>query len=55
MTMDEFYNLDNYIGNPVHDMEVDYDCHINTGELPSEVGDTDLEDFIKNLNNRYKI
>lgn len=50
ITMDEFDNLDIYNGNPVHDMEVDYDYHINTGKLADEFGDTDLDDFINNLN-----
>ncbi len=48
--MDEYEDLDSYNGNPVHDMEVDYDFHINTGELPAEFGDSDLDDFINNLN-----
>ena len=48
--MDELDNLDYYNGEPVHDMEVDYDYHINTGELADEFGDSDLDDFIANLN-----
>lgn len=48
--MDELDNLDYYNGEPVHDMEVDYDFHINTGELTDEFGDSDLDDFIANLN-----
>ena len=31
--MDELDNVDYYNGEPVHDMEVDYDYHINTGYL----------------------
>ena len=31
--MDDLDSLDYYNGEPVHDMEVDYDYHINTGEL----------------------
>ena len=48
--MDEYEDLDTYNGNTVHDMEVDYDFHINTGELPDEFGDADLDEFIDNLN-----
>lgn len=47
--MDEYEDLDTYIGDSVHDMEVDYDFHINTGELPVAFGDSDLDDFINNL------
>ncbi len=39
-----------YNGDHVHDMYVDYDYHINTGELADEFGDSDLDDFINNLN-----
>lgn len=48
--MDEYEDLDTYNGDSVHDMEVDYDFHINTGALPDEFGDSDLNDFINNLN-----
>lgn len=48
--MDEYEDLDSYNGNPVHDMEVDYDFHINTGELPDCFEDDNLEDYINNLN-----
>lgn len=48
--MDEYEDLDTYNGDSVHDMEVDYDFHINTGELTDEFGDSDLDDFINNLN-----
>lgn len=48
--MDEFDNIDNYNGDPVHDKESDYDYNINTGELPFNFGDTNLDDFINNLN-----
>lgn len=40
-TFDNFYNE-----NPVHDMEVDYAYHINTGELSDIYND----DYINNLN-----
>ena len=36
-------DLDTYNGDPVHDMEVDYDFHINTGELPAESEEDLLE------------
>lgn len=48
--MEEFDNLDNYKGNRVHDMKVVCDYHIYIGELPLESGNTDLDDFINNLN-----
>lgn len=32
MTMDEYDDLDAYIGDPVHDGWVDFDFHENTGE-----------------------
>lgn len=49
-TMDVLDDLGTYNGDIVHDMTVDYDYHINTGELDDEFGDTDLDDFINNLN-----
>lgn len=48
--MNEYDDLDIYNGDTVHDMEVDYDFHINTCELPAEFRDSDLDDFINNLN-----
>lgn len=48
--MDEYEDLGANNGDSVHDMEVDNDFHINTGSLHDEFGDTDLDDFIKNLN-----
>ena len=33
INMDELDNSDNYNGDPVHNMEVDYGHHINTGNL----------------------
>ena len=44
-TFDNIYNE-----NPVHDMEVDYDYHINTGELSNIYNDDNLDDYINNLN-----
>ncbi len=48
--MYELDDLGTYNGDIVHDMEVDYDYHINTGKLANEFVDTDLDDFINNLN-----
>ncbi len=48
--MDELEDLSIYNGDPPHDMNVDYDYHINTGGLADEFGDSDLEDYINNLN-----
>ena len=48
--MTDYDELDTYNGDPVHDMEVDYDFHINTGELSDIFDDTDLDQFIDNLN-----
>ncbi len=48
--MDVLDDLGTYNGDIVHDMTVDYDYHINTGELDDEFGDSDLDDYINNLN-----
>ena len=48
--MTDYDELDTYNGDPVHDMEVDYDFHINTGELSDIFDDTDLDQFIDNIN-----
>lgn len=48
--MSDFDDLDTYNGYPVHDGWVDFDCHENTGELPGLFEDTDLGDYIENLN-----
>ncbi len=48
--MNEYDDFDIYTGDAVHDMEVDFDYHINTGELPECFEDTDIETFIDNLN-----
>lgn len=48
--MNEYDDLDIYNGDGVHDMEVDFDFHINTNELPEYFEDTDIETFIDNLN-----
>jgi len=39
-----------YGENPVDDMMVDYDYHINTEELPELFDDEATDDFIDNLN-----
>lgn len=44
-TFDNIYNE-----KPVHDMEVDYAYHINTGELSDIYNDDNLDDYINNLN-----
>lgn len=48
--MDEYEDLDMYDGNPVLDMNVDFDRYMNTGELSDLFEETDLDDFIDNLN-----
>lgn len=44
--MDEYENLDSYNGDPIHDMYVDSDFEMNTGEIPYVF---DEDDFIDNL------
>lgn len=39
-----------YGENPVDDMMVDYDYHVNTGELPELIDEKSIDDFISNLN-----
>ena len=39
-----------YGENPVEDMMVDYDCHINTGDLPELFDEESVDDYIANLN-----
>lgn len=48
--MDDYENLDTYNGDTVHDMWVDSDYNENTGELPYIKDETDLDNFIENLN-----
>lgn len=48
--MDEYEDLDMYEGNPVHDINVDFDRHINTGKLPEYFEEADIDIFIDNLN-----
>lgn len=45
--MEEEYD---YGENAVDDMMVDYDYHINTGELPELCDESSVDDFIANLN-----
>lgn len=45
--MDNEY--DEYGNNPVDDMMVDYDYHVNTGELPELFDEKSVDDFIANL------
>ena len=46
--MDELEDLGAYDGDTVHDMYVDYDYQINTGELGYV--DEDMDDYVDNLN-----
>lgn len=48
--MDEYEDLDAYNGDTEHDMWVDFDYNENTGELSDIFDDTDLDQFIDNLN-----
>lgn len=48
--MDELDNLDAYIGNPEHDIWVDFAYQENTGELPDILDEDVVDDFINNLN-----
>lgn len=45
--MDNGYN--EYGDNTVDDIMVDYDYHVNTGELPELVDEKSVDDFIANL------
>lgn len=45
--MDNEYN--EYGKNLVDDMMVDYDYHVNTGELPELFDESSVDDFIANL------
>lgn len=48
--MDEYEDLYMYDGSLAHDMNVDFDRHMNTGELSDLFDEPDLDDFIGNLN-----
>lgn len=47
---EEYENLEVYNGNAAHDMNVDFDYHMNTGELSEYFDDSDLDNYINNLN-----
>lgn len=47
--MDEYNDLDSYNGDPLHDGWVDFDYNENTGELSDIFEDTDLDQYIDNL------
>ena len=48
--MDELGDLDTYNGNPEHDMWVDLTTHEYTGELGEYFDDTDVDNYVDNLN-----
>lgn len=48
--MDDYDDLREYDSHTVHDMYVDSDYEINTGELPYVKYEDDLDNFIDNLN-----
>ena len=48
--MDDYDDLDSYNGDPLHDGWVDFDCNENTGELSDLFDETDLDQYIDNLN-----
>lgn len=47
--MTDYDDLDTYNGDAEHDMWVDFGYHENTGELSDIFKDTDLDQFIDNL------
>ena len=48
--MDDYDDLDSYNGDPLHDGWVDFDYNENTGELSDLFDETDLDQYIDNLN-----
>lgn len=48
--MDEYEDLDSYNSTSVHNSRVDFDYNENTGELSELFEETDLVQFIDNLN-----
>ena len=48
--MEELDNLNDYNGDPQHDMWVDFDFNENTGELPEVFDEDSLDNYINNLN-----
>lgn len=47
--MDELDDLSKYNGETEHDMWVDFTTHEYTGELREYFDDTDVDDFVDNL------
>lgn len=45
----DYEDLDTYNGDTIHDMYVDSDYEINTGELPDIFDETERDDYIDNL------
>lgn len=48
--MNQYEDLDKYNGDPMHDDWVDFDYNENKGELKGLFYETDLDQFIDNLN-----
>lgn len=48
--MADYEDLDTYNGDPVHDSWVDFGYNENTGELSDLFDETDLDNFIDDLN-----
>ena len=47
--MDDYNDLDTYNGDPLHDGWVDFDYNENTCELSDLFDETDLDQYIDNL------
>lgn len=50
--MKVYEDLNHYNGDTAHDMYVDYDYEINTGEFPKILDKADLNDYIDILTTR---
>lgn len=50
--MDENEELDIYSGDTAHDMNVDFDRYMNTGEDVELFGGAEFDDYIDNLYDR---
>lgn len=48
--MDEYEDIDTYNGDAAHDMNVDFDRYMNTGDGAELFDETDLDEYIDNLN-----
>lgn len=46
----DYEDIDKYNGDIIHDMYVDSEYEINTGELSEVFDEADLDDYINNLN-----